>query len=198
MSVTSDTPVVGVFLADPKFERLLNVGKEINGLLDRIRIANAYLAKEGGAQDFEEVEVARTQLSRELARDFAEARELLSSVDEVIGRLQEQERGLENLRKMSVGLARIEGLGGTQKQKRFTREAESTKARIVEIKDLIGALDALQKDLSSTRRGPHTCPRCSSANVSYSIAPSELGYTIYRCDACSNTWRITRFSLDAT
>ncbi len=195
LSTTSDAPVVGLLLTDPRLERLLTLGREINDLLVKIKAATVYLANGGDAQDFEEVEIARNQLSRDLARDFSEAKELIPSVDEAVARLEEQSKALQNMRKMSIGLARIEGLSGTEKQKRFVEAAESTKAKISEIENLVDALDALAKDLSSSRRTPHVCPRCSSTNVSYRITPSELGYSLYRCDNCSNAWRITEFSL---
>jgi DNA-directed RNA polymerase subunit M/transcription elongation factor TFIIS len=195
LNTASDAQTVSVLLAEPRLERLLTIAKEINDLLAKIKTANAYLASAGGAGDFEEVEIARTQLSRDLARGFSDARELLPCVDEIVAKLEDQRKDLENSRKMSIGLARIEGLGGTEKQKQFLGAAEATKAKISEIENLTGALYALQHDLSSARRTPHVCPRCSSANVSYRLTPSDLGFTIYRCEGCNNTWRITLFSL---
>ena len=192
---TTETPAVGPLLTDPRLERLLTVAKEINDLLAKITAASNYLADPKGTEDFEEVEIARSQLSRDLARGYSEARELLPSVEEVIVRLEERAKDLENARKMSVGLARIEGLSGTGKQKRFLEDAETTKAKVSEIENLIDALGALQADLSSVRRTPRSCPRCSSSRVSYRLTPSELGFTLYKCEDCDNAWRITSFTL---
>lgn len=195
MNSATDAPAVGVLLADPRLERLLTIAKEINDLLVKIHVATSYLSGKEDVEDFEEVEVARTQLSRDLAREFSEARELLPCIDEIIAKLEDQGRDLENSRKMSVGLARIEGLSGTEKQKQFLDAAEAAKAKVSEIDNLVGALGALHHDLSSNRRTPHACPRCSSTKVSYRLTPSELGFTIYRCEGCSNAWRITEFSI---
>jgi DNA-directed RNA polymerase subunit M/transcription elongation factor TFIIS len=195
VSTTEEASVVNALLADPKLERLLTIAKEINDLLVKITAASDYLASPKGTGDFEEVEIARTQLSRDLARDYSEAEELLPSLDETVAKLEEQARDLANARKMSIGLARIEGLSGTGKQKRFLDDAESAQAKISETENLIGALEALQGDLSSRRRTPHSCPRCSSANVRYRLTPSELGFTIYKCESCDNAWRITSFTL---
>jgi DNA-directed RNA polymerase subunit M/transcription elongation factor TFIIS len=195
MSTTEEAPVISALLTDPKLERLLTIAKEINDLLVKITAASDYLASPKGTGDFEEVEIARTQLSRDLARDYSEAEELLPSLDEIVAKLDEQARDLENARKMSIGLARIEGLSGTGKQKRFLDDAQSTEAKVSEIENLVGALGALQEDLSSRRRTAHSCPRCSSANVLYRLTPSELGFTIYKCENCDNAWRITNFTL---
>jgi DNA-directed RNA polymerase subunit M/transcription elongation factor TFIIS len=197
VSSTEETTAVSVLLTDPKLERLLTIAKEINDLLVKITAASDYLASPKGNGDFEEVEIARTQLSRDLARDYSEAEELLPSLDDIVAKLEEQARDLENARKMSIGLARIEGLSGTGKQKRFLDNAQSTQAKVSEIENLIGALEALQGDLSSRRRTPHSCPRCSSSNVHYRLTPSELGFTIYKCENCDNAWRITNFTLQS-
>jgi len=122
----------------------------------------------------------------------------MPSLDEIVFQRQERKIGLQIIRKMNIGLAKIEGLSRTNKKKEFTKAAASTETRIAEIENLISALDALQNDLVSTRKEPHTCPRCSSAKISYRIADSDLGYTLYRCDECSNAWNITQFSFIST
>ncbi len=191
----SGTATASLLVNDPKLERLLTIGKEINGLLVKINAATAYLARGEAPVDFEAVEIARSQLARDLSRDYVEARELFPALDEMIGRLQEEKRLLENVHKMNVGLARIEGLSGTEKQRQFSEVAESTKAKVGEVDNMIRALDELQGDLGTSRRQPHLCPRCSSAKLSYKITPSELGYSLYVCDDCGNAWRIARFSI---
>jgi DNA-directed RNA polymerase subunit M/transcription elongation factor TFIIS len=195
VSTTEEATAVSVLLADPRLERLLTIAKEINDLLVKVTAASDYLAAPKEAGDFEEVEIARTQLSRDLARDYSEAEELLVSLDEIVAKLEEQARDLESARKMSVGLARIEGLSGTGKQKRFLDDAQTTQAKVSELENLIDALEALGGDLTSKRRTPHSCPRCSSNKVLYRLTPSELGFTIYKCESCDNAWRITNFTL---
>ena len=195
MSTTEDVPVVSELMVDPRFERLLTIAKEVNDSLVRVEAATSYLANPSGTGDLEEVEAARTQLSRDLARDFAEARELLPSVDEFISKLGDRASELNSARKMSIGLARIEGLSGTGKQAKFLENAKSLEAEISELENLVGALEALQGDLSSSRRTPRSCPRCSGADVSYRLTPSELGFTIYKCEGCGNAWRITKYTL---
>ncbi len=195
MSAAGETVLASTILSNPRLERLLTLGKEINDLLFKIRAANEYLAKGGDAEDFEAVEIARTQLARDLSKDFAEAKEIMPSVDDAIGRLGEQKQEQENLLKMYVGLSRIDGLSGNARQRNVEDHLASTRVRIGEIDNLIKALDALQVDLSTSRRNAHVCPRCSSHRISYRIAPSELGYTLYRCDECENAWKITQFSI---
>ncbi len=195
MSTAAGATTTSVLVADPKLERLLTIGKEINGLLFKINAATEYLAKGDGPGDFEAVEIARNQLARDLSTDYAEARELLPSLDELIARLQSERRGLENVHLMNVGLARIEGLSRTEKQRQFADIAVSTEAKMREVENMIRALDELQADLGTARRLPHLCPRCSSAKLSYRLTPSDLGYSLYRCDECGHAWRITRFSI---
>ena len=198
MSTASDVAVTTNLLSDPRLERLLTIGKEINDLRFKITTATTYLLKGGKAEELEAVEMARTQLARDLSKELAEAKELMPTLDEIAFQLQEREKGLQNVRKMSIGLAKIEGLSGTNKQKEFTKAAAPTEARIAEIENLISTLDALQNDLVSTKKSPHACPRCSSARISYRITHSDLGYTLYRCDECGNAWKITQFSFPAT
>ena len=195
LSREADSAFSLALLSDPRMERLLTIGKGINDLRVKVKAATEYLAGGSEADDLEAVEVARNQLARDLSRELAEARELMPMLDEIVDELREQQRQIANNHKMSVGLAKIEGLSGTGKKRRFLKDAASSKAKLAAIDNLISSLDTLQKDLTSTRRSPHTCPRCSSARVSYRLSPSDLGYTLYRCEECGNAWRITEFSL---
>ena len=195
MSTTGDTVFAASLLSDPRIDRLLTMGREINDLLTKIKAATTFLSGGGSSEDFEAVELARRQLSRDLARDYAEVVELMPAVDEMISKLQEERKELQEVHMLNVGLARIEGLSGTDKHAQFVEAADASKTKISEIDNLIRALDALERDLSTTRRAPHICPRCSSPKVSYRISPSEFGFTIFRCDDCSNAWRITEYSL---
>jgi DNA-directed RNA polymerase subunit M/transcription elongation factor TFIIS len=194
LRTASDITVAKSLLADPRLERLLTIGKEMNDLLSKISAANSYLAKEENVEESEAVELARNQLVRDLSREFAEARTLLPSLDDIATELQDQQRDLEVIRKMNVGLAKIEGLNGSKRQRHFSELADSTKMKITEIDNLMKALEALQADLSTSRRVPHVCPRCSTPRISYRIMPSELGFTLFRCDQCGNAWKITRYT----
>lgn len=185
------------FLSDPRIERILTIGKEINDLLHKIRAASNYLSGGTQAEDAEEVGFARSQLAREISRDRREALELLPALNETIEKLEAQERQLAGAQKLNVGLARIEGLIEKGKQKHFSEAAASARVRISEIRNLINAMEALAKDISTARDFPHLCPRCASARVSYRITPSELGFTLFKCDECGNAWKITEFSLRA-
>ncbi|HEY6283591.1 MAG TPA: hypothetical protein VIW22_06670 [Nitrososphaerales archaeon] len=197
MSTANDAPVIASFLSDPRIERILTIGKEINDLLYKIKTASNYLSGDAQAEDAAEVELARSQLAWEVSREWKEAVELLPALEEGIEKLEAQERQLVNARKMNVGLARIEGLSGKERQKHFSEAATTAQVRISEIRNLINAMEALEKDLSTVRKAPHMCPRCASAKVSYRITPSELGFTLCKCDECGNAWKITEFSLRA-
>jgi len=197
LSSANEAAVITSFLSDPRIERILTIGKEINDLLYKIKVASNYLARDVRVEDANEVELARSQLAREITRDWREALELLPALGEIIDKLQRQERQLVNEQKMNVGLARIEGLSGKEKQRRFSKAAETAQVRISEIQNLTNALKALQKDFSTGRSAPHSCPRCASPKVSYRITPSDLGFTLFKCDECGNAWKITEFSLRA-
>lgn len=197
MSTANDAPVITSFLSDPRIERILTIGKEINDLLFKIKAASNYLSGDARAEEAEEVELARSQLAREITREWREALELLPALQETIEKLEMQERQLVIAHKMNVGLARIEGLSAKEKQKHFSEAAATAQVRISEIRNLINAMEALDKDISTTRRAPHVCPRCASAKVLYRITPSELGFTLFKCDECGNAWKITEFSLRA-
>jgi DNA-directed RNA polymerase subunit M/transcription elongation factor TFIIS len=197
MSTKNEAPAITTFLSDPRIERILTIGKEINDLLYKIKAASDYLTGNALAEDAEEVELARSQLAREISRDWREALELLPALNETIERLEMQERQLVSAHKMNIGLARIEGLSGKARQKHFSEAAAAGQVRISEIRNLIDAMEALEKDISTARRAPHLCPRCTSAKVSYRITPSELGFTLFKCDECGNAWKITEFSLRA-
>ena len=197
MSTANDAPVIASFLSDPRIERILTIAKQINDLLYKTKTASDYLLENSQAEDAEEVELARSQLAREISGDWKEALELLPALEETIEKLEAQERQLANARKVSVGLARIEGLSGKDRQKHFSEAATTAQVRMAEIRNLINAMKALEKDLGTVRKSPHMCPRCASGKVSYRITPSELGFTLFKCDECGNAWKITEFSLRA-
>ena len=197
MNTANDLVVAETVLNEPKLTRLLAVGKQINSLIFKINAATNYLAQNAAAPDYEAVEAARAQLVRDLSKDYAEAKELLLVVDDVIAKLENMRTSLENTHKVNVGLARIEGLSGEEKHSQFAEAAATSKARLTEIGNMISALDALDRDLGSARRTPHLCPRCTSHEVSYIISPSETGFTLFKCDSCGNAWKITEFSISA-
>ncbi|HEV2225848.1 MAG TPA: hypothetical protein VGR56_03475 [Nitrososphaerales archaeon] len=197
MSTANDAPVIASFLSDPRIERILTVGKEINDLLYKIKTASNYLSGDARAEDAEEVELAMSQLAREVSREWREVQELLPALGETIEKLEVQERELVSAHKLNVGLARIEGLSGKVTRRNFSEAAITAQVRISEIRNLINAMGALEKDISTVRKAPHICPRCASAKVSYRITPSELGFTLFKCDECGNAWKITEFSLRA-
>jgi DNA-directed RNA polymerase subunit M/transcription elongation factor TFIIS len=197
LSTTNDAAIVTSFLSDPRIERILTIGKEINDLLYKIKAASNYLSGGAPADEAEEVELAKGQLAMEVSSQWKEALALLPALDETIEKLETQERQLVSAHKLNSGLARIEGLSGREKQKHFSQAAATAQVRISEIRNLINAMEALEKDFSTVRRAPHMCPRCASAKVSYRITPSELGFTLFKCDECGNAWKITEFSLRA-
>ncbi len=182
-------------LADARLQRLLTFGQEINALRSKISVATSYIRSTGAAGNTEDVVLAREALRRELERDFNEAKELMPIVDELVSRFEEQMRSIEDRKKVHEGLAKIEGLSGATKG-RGELEAAAIKDReqIFELENLIGTLDDLGKDLS-LRREVVLCPRCSSHEISYQIAPSETGFSLYRCNKCGNAWRIRWFSM---
>ena len=186
---------VRTVMADPRLQRLLAFGKEINALRSKISIATQYIRSAGTAGGAEDVVVAREALRRDLERDFGEAKELMSVVDELMSKFGEQMKSLEERKKVREGLARIEGLSGATTG-RVELEAAASKDReqISELESLIGTLDDLGKDLS-LRREVVLCPRCSSHEISYQITPSETGFSLYRCNRCENTWRIRQYSM---
>ena len=182
-------------LADARLQRLLTFGQEINALRSKISIATNYIRNAGATGDTEDVVLAREALRRDLERDFDEAKKLMPIVDGLVSKFEEQIRSIENRKKVHEGLAKIEGLSGATTG-RGELEAASIKDReqIFELENLIGTLDDLEKDLS-LRREVVLCPRCSSHEISYQIAPSEMGFSLYRCNKCGNAWRIRRFSM---
>jgi len=104
-------------------------------------------------------------------------------------------RSAEDRKRVHEGLAKIESLSGA-KRGRSEPEAAAIKDReqISELENLISTLDDLEKDLS-LRREVVLCLRCSSHEISYQIAPSETGFSLYKCKGCGNAWRIRRFSM---
>ena len=182
-------------LADARLQRLLTFGQEINALKSKISIATNYIRNADATGDMEDVVLAREALRRDLERDFDEAKELMPIVDELVSKFEEQIRSIEDRKKVHEGLAKIEGLSGATTG-RGELEAVSIKNReqIFELENLVDTLDDLGKDLS-LRREVVLCPRCSPHEISYQIAPSEIGFSLYRCNKCVNAWRIRRFSM---
>jgi DNA-directed RNA polymerase subunit M/transcription elongation factor TFIIS len=188
-----DSASADILLVDPSLERVLTLGRQINDLLYKIGTATKYISQ--GSPDSFEVEAARRELIRDLSRDRAEAREHLPSLDEIVSKLEEEGSRLESARMVNAGLARIEGINGTGKQKEFVDAAAAFAAKESEVHNLIKALGALERDIRSARTHPHVCPNCSHAGISYRITPSDLGYTLFRCDRCGNAWRIVEYSV---
>lgn len=186
-------------LADARLQRLLTISEEINALRSKINIATKYIGSASTTGETEEVVLAREVLRRDLERDFHEARKLMPIVDELVSKSEEQIRSLEERKKVREGLAKIEGLSGATKRERAPRAeldaaASKDKGQISELESFIGALDNLEKDLSLTREVV-TCPRCYSHEISYRIATSEMGFSLYRCNRCENTWQTRWFSM---
>jgi DNA-directed RNA polymerase subunit M/transcription elongation factor TFIIS len=182
-------------LADARLQRLLTIGQEINALRSKIRVATKYIGSKGATGGAEDVVLAREALRRDLERDLEEAKELMPIVDELVSKFEEQVKSLEDMRKVHEGLAKIEGLSGaTTGCSELEAAASKDRERISELESLVGALDDLGKDLS-LRREVVSCPRCSSHEISYRITPSEMGFSLYRCNKCGNAWRIRQFSL---
>ena len=182
-------------LTDPRFERLLTIGKEMNDMRVKIRAATEFIMNRKDQGNVEDVEIAREELLRDLQRDSDEANEQISVIDEMIGKFSDEITTIESRRKLNKGLARIEGItGGDERSKEFLNAADIEGKKISELENLISALDALERDLTSRRREPIACPRCSSRNISYRITPSELGFSLYKCGKCANAWKVTHFS----
>lgn len=189
-----DAPIHSA-LADARLQRLLTISEEINALRSKISVATKYVGSEGLAGDAEDVVLAREALRRDLERDFDEARELMPIIDELASELEEQIRSLEDRKKVHEGLAKIEGLSGaTAGRAELEAAANRDRGQISELESLVGALDDLEKDLS-LRREVVSCPRCSSHEISYRITISEMGFSLYRCNRCRNTWRTMQFSM---
>ncbi len=183
-------------LADPRLDRMLTVAQQMNDLKVKIRKATEYIISSPDKTSVGEVQFAREELVREFERNYEEAAELIPAIGEIESKIQEQAKTLEKAVKLNSGLAKIEVLTGSKESsKRFTEVAQSESEQIVQIENLVAALDALEKDLSSRRRDTISCPRCASTRVAYRIQPSDMGFTLYRCGECSNAWRITRYSI---
>lgn len=189
-----NAPVHSV-LADDRLQRLLTIGQEINALRSKISVATKYVRSAGATAGSEDVVLARETLRRDLERDVGEARELMPVVDELVSKFQEQIRSLEDMKKIHEGLAKIEALSGTTTEHgELEAAASKDRERISELENLVGTLDDLGKDLS-LRREVVSCPRCSSHEISYRITPSEMGFSLYRCNKCGNAWRTRQFSM---
>lgn len=184
----------GIALGDPRLERLLEMAREKNELLAKIQAASNFL-KSSPSREEEAVSMARDELYRDLGRQSSEARGLLPVVDEIVSQLEDQEKALDSRRKINLGLAKIEGMTGDEKQKAFEAEALDLRNKIAETQSLIRALDAIEQDVVGARGSPLACPRCSSTKITYRIGQSETGFTIYKCSDCSNAWKITEYKL---
>ena len=182
-------------LDDVRLQRLLTIGQEINALRSRISVATRYIRSTGTTGDAEDVVLARETLRRDLERVLDEAKELMPVVGELVARFEEQIKSLEDMRKVHEGLAKIEGLAGaTTRSGELEAAAGKYREQILEIENLVGALNDLGKDLS-LRREVVSCPRCSSHEISYRISSSEMGFSLYRCNKCGNAWRTRQFSM---
>jgi DNA-directed RNA polymerase subunit M/transcription elongation factor TFIIS len=180
---------------DPRLQRLLAFGKEINALRSKISVATQYIRSTATAGDAEDVVVAREALRRDLKRNFDEAKELMPVVDELVSKFEEQIKSLEDRKRVHEGLAKIEGSSGaTAARAELEAAASKDREQISKLENLVNTLDDLGKDLS-LRREVILCPRCSSHEISYQITPSEMGFSLYRCNKCGNTWRIRQFSM---
>jgi DNA-directed RNA polymerase subunit M/transcription elongation factor TFIIS len=183
-------------LSDPRFERLLIVARQMNDLRARIRAATDYIMNSEDKKDVGEVEFAREELVRTLDKNFDEASKLMPVIEEIVAKYQEQLHTLHKARKLNMGLAKIESLSGAGSRSRDLEEVALTEtAQIVQIENLVSALDALEKDLTTRRKESVSCPRCNSRNITYRIVPTEMGFSLYKCNECSNNWRITQYTL---
>jgi len=191
----SVNPHLSLALSDQRLQRLLTVCQQINSIRSKISVATKYIEAADKAADTEDVVLAREALLRDLERDFAEATELLPIVDELVARFDEEKRSIDARERVHEGLAKIEDLSGEGGSTReHWVEAGKDKARIAELEDLIAALENLEKDLYM-RKGVIFCPRCTSHEISYRIVPTELGFSLYRCNKCGNAWRTRQFSM---
>jgi len=182
-------------LADARLQRLLTIGQQINALRSKISLATKYIGTAGTAGDAEDVVLAREALRRDLERDFGEARELMPIVDKLVSKFEEQIKSLENTKKVHEGLAKIEELSGaTGGRDELEAAASKDRARIYELENLISALDDLGRDITM-KKEVVACPRCSSHRIAYRITPSEMGFSLYRCNICGNAWRTIQFSM---
>jgi DNA-directed RNA polymerase subunit M/transcription elongation factor TFIIS len=189
-----DGPVSSA-LADDRLQRLLTIGQEVNTLRLKIGIATKYIASEDTRGGAENVVLAREVLRRDLERDIDEARELMHVVDKLMLKFEELIGSIEDRKKVHEGLVKIESLSGlTTEVGELEAAIGKDRAQISELENLVAVFDDLGKDLS-LRRDVIECPRCYSPAISYRIAPSEMGFSLYRCNKCGNAWRIRQFSM---
>ena len=182
-------------LGDVDLQRLLTIGQEINALRSRISVATKYIGTAGFTGDAEGVVLAREALRRDLERDIDEARDLMPVIERFVLKFEEQIRSLEDRKKVHEGLAKIESLSGmTTQAGELEVAAGNDRAQIAKLENLISVFDDLGKDLA-LRREVVACPRCSSHEISYRIASSEMGFSLYRCNKCGNAWRTRKFSI---
>ena len=197
LTVTTEGDVeVTSFLTDPRLDRLFGVGREINQLRSKIGAATDYIRNAPHNGDIGDVVMARESLRSELDRGVSHAKSLMPIVEELVERFEGEIRTLHERKKLHQGLAKIEGFAGTKPvSEGYESAAARDNSQITALTNLVGALDELERDLTK-KKEVVACPRCSSHDVSYRITPSELGYTLYKCSACSNAWRIQQFTLN--
>jgi DNA-directed RNA polymerase subunit M/transcription elongation factor TFIIS len=193
--VNTDTTAVSSILADPRLGRLLTIAQQMNDLLSKIQTASTYLSEIPEAEDFEAIYLSKIELGHDFNARANEARHFQPAVDEIILNLKVQKRELESKRQMSLGLAKIEGLSSKAKERDFINTARRLEGQHKELESLIRVLEAFTEDLSTPRRTPVTCPRCGSPSVSYQITPSDFGFTLYKCNKCTNAWKTTSFTI---
>lgn len=186
-------------LVNLKLGRLFSLGREINDTRSRIKIASEHLGREWVAgsikEGMEDLALARESLRGDLEREISEARELMPAVEELVLKFEEQIKSIENGKKMHQGLARIEEMRGVPSgATEYMAAVGRDKLQIMELQNLITALGDLKRDLTS-RREVISCPKCSSYDLQYRIAPSELGFSLYNCNMCDNAWRVQHFSM---
>lgn len=158
-------------------------------------IATKYIESVGTTGDIEDILLAREALRRDLERCFDEARELMPIVDEMVIMFEEKLRSLDESKKVNEGLAKIAGMSGAAKGLgELENIVNGYRGQKSEFEGMIEALDNLGKDLTM-KREIVSCPRCTSHEVSYRIAASEMGYSLYRCTKCGHAWRTRRFSM---
>ncbi len=186
---------VPVALTDPRLEKLLAAGKQINALRSKIGKATQYLKAADPTADVEDVALAREALRGELDQQRRDAGELIPVVEELVSKFDQQIKTLQERRKLHQGLAKIEGMtGSTLRSDDYDAAAASDRVQISQLGNLISALDELERDITQ-RRDAVTCPRCSSNEITYNISLTDLGFSLYKCDACSNSWRVQQFSM---
>jgi hypothetical protein len=174
-----EAPPARSALVNPRLERLLAIGREMNDIRFKIKLANDFISRGGLTGDVEEVSLARGALREDLEREASEARELIPIVDELVSSFEREVGRIDERRNLHEALAKIEGLSGFGiGAATLEGEASRDRARAAELQNLVAALDELIQDFTQ-RRELIVCPKCSSHDVGYRITPSEFGFTLY-------------------